>query len=242
MGPEEISRALAGIPHMAPDQGREIFDFVREHGLRNCLELGFAHGVGTAYLAAAVSAFEGGTVATVDLESARERRPDIYTTLTRAGVNAGIVQIFFEPTSYTWRMMKFLQAGRGESFDFIFIDGAHSWFVDGFAFFLAERLLRPGGWILFDDLNWRFSYPEMVRSCDWVQNMPAEEKDTPQVRMIWDLLVKAHPSFDFLVEKGNWAYARKALGISHTKIVYQYHPLLTAVIDLKNYIRWHLAR
>jgi hypothetical protein len=60
--------------------------------------------------------------------------------------------------------------------------------------------------------------------------------------MVWDLLVKDHPSFDCLVERGNWAYARKSLETAEAKVVYQYHPLLTSFIDLKNYVRWHIVR
>jgi hypothetical protein len=46
--------ALAGIPHMTPEQGKTITEFIGEHELRHCLELGFAHGVGTAYITRAV--------------------------------------------------------------------------------------------------------------------------------------------------------------------------------------------
>ena len=42
--------------------------------------------------------------------------------------------------------------------------------------------------------------------------MPADEKTTPQVRRIYELLVRTHPGYrDFRIERG-WAYARKADG------------------------------
>jgi hypothetical protein len=51
-----------------------------------------------------------------------------------------MVNYYFEPTSYTWRMMKMLEEDEGPRFDLCYLDGAHSWFVDGFAFFLIDRL------------------------------------------------------------------------------------------------------
>ena len=47
-----------------------------------------------------------------------------------------------------------LESADPPEFDFVFLDAGHTWDVTGFAFFLVDRLLRPGGWLLFDDLNW----------------------------------------------------------------------------------------
>jgi predicted O-methyltransferase YrrM len=151
----EIAKALAKTPGSRDDAAGEIAGFILKHGLRNCLELGFAHGKTTTYMAHSTQQIGGKTTA-IDLESARTRTPNIFDALALAQIDPSQVEIYFEPTSYTWRMMKFLEAGRAGTFDFVFLDGAHSWFVDGLAFFLADMLLRPGGWILFDDLNWNF--------------------------------------------------------------------------------------
>lgn len=236
-GVEPLAQVLAGIPHMTPAQGQAITDFIRQHRLRNCLELGFAHGVGTAYIAHAVQSLGGGHVATIDLEAARQRRPDIHTTLERARVDPQLVEIYFEPSCYTWRLMKFLEAGRAGTFDFVYLDGAHAWPVDGFAFLLSKRLLRPGGWILFDDLNWTFESPTLQRY-DWVQRMSPEERRTPQVRKIWELLVKPDPHFDELIERDDWAFARKAANPAvDQKVVYRYHPLTDTFLLFKNMVR-----
>jgi predicted O-methyltransferase YrrM len=50
---DDVARAVAGIPFMAPEQGRIVYDHVRAIGASDVLELGTAHGVGAAYLAAA---------------------------------------------------------------------------------------------------------------------------------------------------------------------------------------------
>ena len=38
----------------------------------------------------------------------------------------------------------------------MFLDGSHNFDIDGLAVVLAEKLLRPGGWLLLDDLDWTY--------------------------------------------------------------------------------------
>jgi predicted O-methyltransferase YrrM len=235
---EELASILAGIPYMTPEQGEEISKFIREHDARNCLELGFAHGVGTAYIANAVNENGGGRIVAIDVEDARARNPDIFTTLAQAHVSISSVEIYFEATSYTWRMMRFLEEGQTGKFDFVYLDGAHSWFVDGLAVLLAERLLRPGGWLLCDDLDWTFNDPGLRKlGLSWVERMPEEERQTPQIRKVWKLLIKSNPSFDLLIERGDWGYARKALDTGSMQIIKKYHPLMDHLLALKTIAR-----
>lgn len=56
--------------------------------------------------------------------------------------------------SYNWSLMKLLQVRREPFFDYVFIDGAHVWAIDALTFFLVDRLLKPGGYIDFDDYDW----------------------------------------------------------------------------------------
>ena len=231
MQPNEIASALQGIPNMDPQQGAEITSFVKTKKLSRCLELGFAHGVGTAYLAHAVAGFEGGKVVSIDLEDARRRDPDIHRVLKMVAVPDRLVDIYFEPTSYTWRMMRFLEQGLYGSFDFIYLDGAHTWAVDGLAFYLGSLLLRPGGWILFDDLQWSFA-SSSVAGEPWVMALPPDQREIPQVRKIWDLLVKHHADFDELIDNGNWGYAHKSLGATDRTVVIKYHPLVRSLFGV----------
>jgi predicted O-methyltransferase YrrM len=229
MQAHEIARVLDGIPVMDPLQGAEVTQFIKGNKLSRCLELGFAHGVGTAYLAHAVAELENGKVVTIDLEAARQRDPDIRTVLRMVGVPQGLVDIYFEPTCYTWRMMRFLEQGLRNSFDFIYLDGAHTWAVDGLAFYLGSLLLRPGGWILFDDLKWTLAGSSIAEE-PWVKKLPLDERETPQVRKIWDLLVKTDPAFDQLIDNGHWGYARKSTGMTTSRVVVEYHPLINSLI------------
>ena len=213
MKPEQVNAALDGLPNMGLDQGRRIGGFIVEHKLRNCLELGFYHGVSSAYIAAALQDLGGGSLTTIDRcddvgIGIRNLSPNIGEVLAKLALQ-DYVTYFFEPTSYLWRLMRMLEDDARPRFDFCYIDGAHSWFVDGFAFFLVERLLRPGGWILFDDLDWTYEDSESLKDTDLVRSMPKEEKMTPQVRKVYELLVKPHPAFDNFFEEGSWGFAQK---------------------------------
>jgi predicted O-methyltransferase YrrM len=51
-------------------------------------------------------------------------------------------------------MKKLLDDGQGNTFDFIYIDGSHIAADVLSDACYAFRLLKPGGWIYFDDYNW----------------------------------------------------------------------------------------
>lgn len=202
-------------PHMHFNQAKVLREFMLEYQTKDVLELGFRHGVSTCYMAAVLDETGGGSITTIDLEGARAEQPNIEQLLDRCGLTQ-YVKIHYEPTSYVWRMMKMLEEDPKPRFDFCYLDGAHNWFVDGFAFFLVDRLLRPGGWIIFDDLYWKYSSSPTLKNTEFVRNMPPEERDTPQIRKVYELLVKPHPCYSDFILEGDWAYARKRLECNYS--------------------------
>jgi predicted O-methyltransferase YrrM len=209
MKPEIIRQIVGRTPYMTLEQARRITEFIHNNEIKDVLELGFAHGVSTCYIAAALEETGKGSITTIDHERARGLRPSIEQFVEQCGYR-NMVTIHYEPTSYTWRLMNFLEQDPSPTFDFCYIDGAHKWFDDGFAFFLVDRLLRPGGWIIFDDYEWTYASDPMLRKTDWFKNMPREERETPQVQKVYELLVKSHPNYDNFQVKYGWAYAHKA--------------------------------
>jgi predicted O-methyltransferase YrrM len=182
-------RSLVGdLPHMTVKQAERITKFIADKQVETILELGFSHGVSTCYMAAVLSELGRGSIVTIDLERAREATPNIEELLDRIGESQR-VKVFYEPTSYTWRMMRFLEEDTTPRFDFCYLDGAHSWFVDALAFFLVDRLLRPGGWIIFDDLDWTYATSPSLKESEEVRSMPLDEQTTSQVKKIYELLV-----------------------------------------------------
>ncbi|MDJ0569896.1 MAG: class I SAM-dependent methyltransferase, partial [Pleurocapsa sp. MO_192.B19] len=114
-----------------------------------------------------------------------------------------LVDFYYEPVSYNWRLMKLIEEQK--TFDFCYLDGGHDWYNTGYAFFLVDKLLQPGGWILFDDLDWTMEHID----AKWALKKPLEERITPQVRKVWELLVQTHPNYTNFQERGSWGYAEK---------------------------------
>jgi predicted O-methyltransferase YrrM len=205
---DRVRNRVQDIPHMTFEQGQAISDVIQRNGFHDILELGFRHGVSTCYMAAALEHLGGGKITTIDLLSAKNAQPNIESLLADLGL-AHLADVFYEPHSYVWRLMKFIESDDSPRFDFCYIDGAHDWATDGFAFYLVDRLLKPGGLIIFDDMDWTFESSATLRKTEFVRFMSDDEKKTPQIRRVWELLVKTHPAYGDFVIKDGWGHARK---------------------------------
>ena len=205
----DVHKRVAGIPCMTDAQAKVITDLVIENRFQNILELGFHHGVSTCYLAGALDELGAGRVTTIDLLAARDADPNVEQLLDDLGLSE-YVTVFYEPTSYIWRLMRLIEEDPLPRFDFCYVDGAHDWYTDGFAFFLVDRLLLPGGLIVFDDLDWTFDQSPSLQNRDTVKRMPEDERTTPHVRQIYELLVKPHPAYTEFTTEAGWAFARKS--------------------------------
>lgn len=207
MLPKDVKKMLGNLPYMRLEQGERIYDFIRDNRLWQCLELGFYHGVSSAYIGGALQENHRGSLITIDLDWARTLQPNIVRVIADCGLQE-FVTYYFERTSYNWRLMQLLRDRPDQQFDFCYIDGGHTWYSTGFAFCLVSRLLKPGGWIIFDDLDWTHEDPE-VREAAHVRAMPDEERRTPQIRMVYELLVMRDSAFDDCFIEGQWAFAHK---------------------------------
>lgn len=207
---EDVNTAVAGTKFMTSKQGRMVYEFIVGHKLGRVLELGFAYGKSTCYLAAAADELGGDAhVVTMDRLGALDREPNIHELLGRCGLAGRVTPVIAE-TSYTWELMKLLEQEPQPRFDFAYIDGGHTWDVTGFGFFLVDRLLAPGGWVVFDDLNWTLSASPTMRDLPEVRGLPEEQRTTAQVRKVFELLVANHPSYIDVHEEHGWGWARKA--------------------------------
>src|SRR5579884_2775141 len=97
---EEVAARVAGIPFMSPAHGRRVYDHIVSSRARDVLELGTAHGVSAAYMAAALDAGGGGLLVTVD-HGAAAYDPSPEEVLERAGLSDR-VRIVREHSSYNW--------------------------------------------------------------------------------------------------------------------------------------------
>lgn len=195
-----------------------MYDFILKNELKRCLELGFAHGVGTVWMAGAIQKLGEGKVIAVDVQDALTLNPSATEMLNRSGLSA-FAELHYDEFSYTWHLKRHLKEYREQPFDFVFIDGAHDWDTDGFAFFLVASMLRPGGWILFDDLNWSYATSPSLGNTDLVRSMSSERRIDRQVRAIWENLVLQDDRFGTFTEDGNWGWTQKLADTQQARVL-----------------------
>lgn len=205
---QRIQNIVRSTPYMTAAVANVLTKIIVENQFTDLLELGFCHGVSTCYFAGALKTLGRGQITTIDLISAKKNRPNIHELLKTLDLER-FVRVFFEPSSYNWRLMKFLEERPQPQFDFCYFDGAHDWTTTGFSFFLVDKLLKPGGLVVFDDLHWTHKSSTALKNTFTVFRMPNEEKSTAQIQKVFDLLVKTHPSYGEFKEIENWGFARK---------------------------------
>jgi predicted O-methyltransferase YrrM len=208
---EDVAARVEGIPFMSPELGRRVYDHIRSCGAQDVLELGTAHGVSAAYMAAALEANGQGELTTVDHGGAAyDPAPEVV--LERAGI-AHRVRIVREHSSYNWFLKQRVEEASDAAgntsprFDFCYLDGAKNFNVDGLAVVLIEKLLRPGGWLLMDDLEWTYEdNPWILPSADGRPLGPVSESERtePHLAAVFELIVKQHPSFSRFRREDEW--------------------------------------
>ena len=228
---EDLRPKITNLKYTHDGAVEEIYNLVREKGFSSILELGTAFGKTTAAIAAALQENGGGFVETVDLHVVEERfhKNSCKTVINDLGL-AEFTIINHENHSYNWYLKKQietqLKAGKIEpKYDFVFLDGAHNFTIDGLAFHLCDRLLKPGGVILFDDLKYNifdlneaqgtsneFTLDSFDPRARVVRTpMGEDELKACHVGLIYELMVKTHPGYgDFKYSNNqNWGYATK---------------------------------
>lgn len=204
----EVLKVVGNTPHTTHSQGKAIYNFVVEKRLQRCLELGFAHGVGTTWIAGAIHEIGGGKVISVDNSSAQDRKPPAKELIANAGLEE-YVELHYDESSYNWHLHNRWDEYLSDRFDFIFLDGAHNWEVDALAFLLSSRMLKIGGWFLFDDLYWSYNRSPSLRDTPRVRAMSPLMRETQQVRSVWEKLVLADPRFANFRDDGVRGWAQK---------------------------------
>lgn len=203
-----VAEVVATTPFMSLRQATVMRELMVTNRLTRVLELGFAHGVSTCYFAAIVDELGGGRVTSIDLLASEKREPRAEQLLEACGLGQ-YVDLIREPISFTWRIMRWLEEGRQDAFDLVYLDGGHTWDVTGYGFFLADRLLTEGGWMVFDDVHWTHAGSPHIGSSERVARMPEDYAREEQVERVFELLVKPHPSYVNCSIQGSWGFAQK---------------------------------
>src|SRR5439155_26636535 len=125
-------------------------------------------------------------------------------------------------TGYTWFLHDNIRKNTigdycEKEYDLCIIDGPKNWTIDGAAFFFVDKLLKPGGWIVFDDYSWTYEEADTRRaSTDGIthRSLSEDERRIPHIREVFELLVVQHPDYSNFIRLplSDWALAQKARG------------------------------
>lgn len=214
---DKISKFLQGIPYTSLSKGKNFYDIIISIKPQNILELGFAHGVASCYMAAALEELGAGKITVVDLEKSKNEKPNIEYLLMMTGLSK-YVDVFREKNSYNWFLNKEIERNTVNNncipkYDFVFIDGPKNWTIDGLAFFLVDKLLKNNGWICFDDYLWSYkdflSFNMNVPNLD-TNELSEDQINKPNIKEVFHKLVMQHESYsNFRIEDNILAFAQK---------------------------------
>ena len=210
---EDICKELECVPYMKYKQAQIIKLAIVENNFKNGLEVGFFHGKSSLLIASIFEEIGEGHLITYDLESARNRDPNILQLLNDYNLSHRVTPVFCK-RSYTWELAKIIKDMKGPIFDFCYLDGAHTWDATGFGFFLIDILLKPGGIIIFDDMDWTINkspaYQKFLKEGkDPYSQFPEDEKNSSCVRMVFEKLVPTRGYLCSEIESVHWGLCQK---------------------------------
>lgn len=210
----EVSQKYNTLKFMNESRADYMRSFFISHNIKDVLEIGFFHGKSSAYFAAILEDLGAGHLTTIDMVSAKNRKPNIFDVLDSLQLAHRVTALLAE-RSYTWELSKLIRMNPRPQFDFCYFDGGHTWDMTGFGFLLVDILLKPGGWIVFDDLDWSLSkhiiLDPQVREVKY-KSYSMDEKDAAGVRMVFELIVP-HLQYCNIFEerKFSWGFAQKKM-------------------------------
>lgn len=204
-----VTEQFGEVKYMRPRQADFARRLILEHNLTSLLELGFYQGKSTAYLAAILEDRGGpGQITTIDRRKATLPTPYIHDILGALALSHRAT-VIVEERSFTMALLAMLEANPRPQFDLCYFDGAHNWDGTGFAFLLVDKLLRPGGWAVFDDLDWTMDNSPAGEQA-YAQH-PERERKMKQVRKVWEILVPDAGYVNCSETPFGWGVAQKPM-------------------------------
>ena len=190
---DAIWEKVKDLKHTSKEQNYILSKMAVNLGARDIMELGIKHGKASTIMATVLKARgatpETHSIKAVDCEVALELRPQATDTYNKYGVD-DIVHFQYsnlDVGGYLHDLMIMTWAKERPMFDFIYLDGAHTFHIDGLATMLSAKLLRPCAWLVFDDLDWK----------------------AMEMATIMDVLLEDSADFDFVTRRSGWGFMRK---------------------------------
>ncbi|MBX2854326.1 MAG: class I SAM-dependent methyltransferase [Rhodobacteraceae bacterium] len=209
---DEVTERFGDVPFMHEAQAARMRELIDAAGAEHVLEIGTYHGKSAAYLAAILEDQGAGHLVTVDKTNAQTRTPNVAELLSAAGLSHRATTRFAY-RSYTWELQGMLAEQPRPVFDFCYFDGSHLWDATGLGVVLVDMLLKPGGLLVLDDMDWSVDRsPAYQARPDLAKQFSPEERAAKPVRLVWDLIL---PRLGFEaveeIRPFSWGVARKPL-------------------------------
>lgn len=187
------ARSYASKGKWLVSPNRQLILKVQEFGCRHVAEIGIGQGATSIELAKYLQTLDGET--SLHLFDFERKLSKVVGKIKSLGYESvfgyGNTEKLLD--SYNWSLMLLIQKGEYGIFDYIYLDGAHTWAFDALAFLLSDRLLKVGGYFEMDDYMWSISKSPTInpRVFPQIRRMYSDEQiNENQVRLVIDLLVK----------------------------------------------------
>ena len=209
-----VTERFSQVKYMNERRARIMRDLTHRFGARHIIEIGFFRGKSSAYIGAILEDQGAGKLTTIDrLTADRLPEPNIHNLIRELGLSHRVEPIFAH-RSFTWELSKLMRMDPTPRFDLCYFDGGHTWDDTGFGFTLVNYLLKPGGVIVFDDINWTISGSKSYkRDSELMSRFSEDERACQSVRLVWDTLVPlmGYTRIEEIASAG-WAVAQKPAG------------------------------
>jgi len=189
-------------------EGMFLYNLVKENkSITHTLEVGCAFGISSLFICSALRFKEAPLHIIIDPHQEEAYNNIGNLNLQRAGVT--FYKLIKENSEFA---LPRLLNQTPNSFDLVFIDGLHSFDQVSLDFYYANRLLKVGGYIVFDDC----SFYSISKVLSYVLNYPSykfhsEVKETSRRKILLRSCLKLFPDFiytNFLPLKVNNFYNR----------------------------------
>lgn len=208
---DRVTTTWGDLKYMDLPRAEFLRDLIVSNDLQDLLELGFYKGKSSAYLGAVLEDLGRGHLTTMDRATARGHAPGIADVLADVELAHRVTPIFAH-RSFTWELGTMLERTPRPQYDFCYLDGGHTWDVTGFAFLLVDMMMKPGGIILLDDLDWSIAGSPHARTPSGQKTYAAyseDEKAAKGVRMTFEHIADHLGYRVEEVPKFQWGIARK---------------------------------
>ena len=105
--------------------------------------------------------------------------------------------------SYAWTLASMVLSMRNagqstEAFDFVYLDGAHSYQYDAPSCVILKEMIKPGGYLVFDDMYWSFMKSPVMnptKKPDIKNHYSDEQLEQPHIEMVVKLFMETDARF-----------------------------------------------